>query len=123
MTTTKKKKSVRGRRKTTGEGVPVAPDVTFHGATLRLTSSSAPPSKHHYVRTSGPVGHRLYVTNLALRELAPLLLQDSVSEAVVASRKQKSPSTHRFSAGRSKTFTVRVNPQNHDIHVQMSKET
>lgn len=80
------------------------------------------PSKNHYVRINGPKGTRVYVTNLALRELAPLLLQDSVSESLVLLRKSAEPSTKSFSAGRGKKFTVRVTPRSGEIHVQMSKE-
>lgn len=84
--------------------------------------STKPPSKHHYVRINSPAGMRVYVTNLALRELSPLLLQDAVTEALQKSGK-KTPVTARFNAGRGKHFTVRVDPQKGETHVQLAKES
>ena len=81
---------------------------------------SKPPSKHHYVRIHGSDGMRVYATNLALRELAPLLVQDAVSEAIAQAKKKLL--TAKFSAGRGKAFTVRVNPDKGETHLQMSTE-
>lgn len=83
---------------------------------------SAPPSKHHYVRINSESGMRVYATNLALRHVAPLLIQDSVTEAVAKSSKTK-PLTAKFKAGKGKAFTVRVNPSLRETHVQMSTES
>ena len=83
--------------------------------------ASKPPSKHHYVRINGPAGWRIYASNLGLRELAPLLLQDSVTEALQKSGKKK-PVLAKFRAGRGKTFTGRVNPDRSETHVQMATE-
>lgn len=83
--------------------------------------ASKPPSRHHYVRINGPEGVRVYATNLSLRELAPLLVQDSVSEAL--SRKGKGVITARFTAGKGKNFTVRFDRQKGEAHLQMVQET
>ena len=83
---------------------------------------SAPPSKHHYVRINSESGMRVYATNLALRHVAPLLIQDSVTEAVSKSGKAKSL-TAKFRAGGGKQFTVRVDPERRETHVQMSTES
>lgn len=84
--------------------------------------SAKPPSKHHYVRINGPKGTRVYATNLALRELSPLLLQDSITEALLELGAKASPSSKSFSAGRTKKFSIRVNPRSGEVHVQMAKE-
>ncbi len=89
--------------------------------TTKAAPSSKPPSKHHYVRINGPAGMRVYATNLALRELSPLLLQDSITEALNKSRKKTAVTAH-FTAGRGKAFTVRVDPDRSETHVQMAKE-
>lgn len=86
------------------------------------TQAAKPPSKHHYVRINSESGMRVYATNLALRHVAPLLIQDSVTEAVSKSGKAKSL-TAKFRAGGGKQFTVRVDPERRETHVQMSTES
>lgn len=85
------------------------------------TSSPKPPAKAHYVRINSDSGMRVYATNKVLREIAPLLIQDSVMEAVRNGSKAK-PLLAKFTAGRNKGFTVRVDPVRRETHVQMTSE-
>lgn len=83
-------------------------------------ATAKPPSKHHYVRVNGPTGLRLYVTNAALRDVPLALLQARVSDSISkVGGKTNAIATH--SAGRKK-FTVRVNFDRGEAHVQMSNE-
>lgn len=80
-------------------------------------SSSAPPTRQHYVRVNDPSGLRLYVTNSALREIPLGLLQASVLSAA-----KKGTSGTLSSASGRKKFTVRVNFDRGEAHVQLAKE-
>lgn len=90
-------------------------------ASTRAKPAAPPPSKHHYVRVNGPTGLRLYVTNAALRNVPLALLHSRVSTSLMKAG-GKTNATVSHTAGKKK-FTVRVNFDRGEAHVQMSNET
>lgn len=81
-----------------------------------------PPSKNHYVRVNSPGSLRLYVTNAALREIPPSVVQSKVMDLALSAK--NATATRRYTAGGpGKTFTVRVNPGAGEAHVQLEKES
>lgn len=85
----------------------------------RTKATSAPPSKHHYVRVNGPSGLRVYVTNAALRDVPLTLLHERVSDAVLKSGGGAGTRSYK---SRGTSFSVRVNYDRGEAHVQLTSE-